>query len=182
MTTITNGESGSSVRTKLNMALAVTDSQLGGTSFPGSPALNDRYYRTDRNIQYYYDGTRWLSTHLFDQSFGTFSGIAATTSLYLTVPALGTYGVWLVSWQISAARTAAGEWDIALARRNASNVGATIDTRDGSADADTVIITETRPLGSVLDATARQLQVGLTEISGASVLTGSVSLQYRLIG
>ncbi|MBA3829885.1 MAG: hypothetical protein H0X33_13175 [Taibaiella sp.] len=32
-----------------------------GTSFPGTPTTNQRYFRTDRGIQYYYDGTRWLS-------------------------------------------------------------------------------------------------------------------------
>jgi len=33
-----------------------------GTSFPGTPASGDRFLRTDRNIEYYYDGTQWLST------------------------------------------------------------------------------------------------------------------------
>src|ERR1700754_4638544 len=36
-----------------------------GTSFPVSPATGDVFYRTDRHIEYYYDGTRWLSTQLF---------------------------------------------------------------------------------------------------------------------
>jgi len=32
-----------------------------GTSFPGSPATNDMYFRTDRSLLYFYDGTRWLT-------------------------------------------------------------------------------------------------------------------------
>jgi len=32
-----------------------------GTSFPGSKATNDRYFRTDIGEEYYWDGTRWAS-------------------------------------------------------------------------------------------------------------------------
>ena len=32
-----------------------------GTSFPGSKATNDRYYRTDLQSEYIWDGTRWIS-------------------------------------------------------------------------------------------------------------------------
>lgn len=31
-----------------------------GTSFPGSPALNDRFFRTDLGEEYQWDGSRWL--------------------------------------------------------------------------------------------------------------------------
>lgn len=34
-----------------------------GTSFPGSPATNDLYFRTDLGSIFRYDGTRWLSVH-----------------------------------------------------------------------------------------------------------------------
>lgn len=37
----------------------------GGTAFPSSPATGDRYWRTDLGIEFYYDGTRWLSTVLY---------------------------------------------------------------------------------------------------------------------
>jgi len=32
-----------------------------GTSFPGSPATNTIFFRTDLGMPFYYDGTRWLS-------------------------------------------------------------------------------------------------------------------------
>jgi hypothetical protein len=32
-----------------------------GTVFPATPYTSQRYFRTDRGIEYYYDGTRWLS-------------------------------------------------------------------------------------------------------------------------
>lgn len=44
---------------------AASSGYAEGTSFPGSPATNEKYYRTDRNLLYYYDGTRWLTTQVF---------------------------------------------------------------------------------------------------------------------
>lgn len=35
-----------------------------GTSFPGGPATNDLFYRTDLALLFFYDGTRWLSTQV----------------------------------------------------------------------------------------------------------------------
>jgi hypothetical protein len=39
-----------------------------GTSFPGSPSTNDLFFRTDRGLIYYYDGTRWLTVTLYTQT------------------------------------------------------------------------------------------------------------------
>jgi hypothetical protein len=36
-----------------------------GASFPASPATYQRYFRTDRGLEYYYDGTRWLTTQIW---------------------------------------------------------------------------------------------------------------------
>lgn len=41
-----------------------------GTSFPGSKATNDRYYRTDLEMEFYWDGTRWVTTEVFEIAFG----------------------------------------------------------------------------------------------------------------
>lgn len=40
-----------------------------GTSFPAQPAYGDNrpFWRTDRGMEYYYDGTRWLSTQMFSR-------------------------------------------------------------------------------------------------------------------
>ena len=49
-------------------ALAMGNSHViwnAGSSFPGSKATNDRYYRTDLGLEFYWDGTRWLTTTLY---------------------------------------------------------------------------------------------------------------------
>lgn len=39
-----------------------------GTSFPVSPATNDRFFRTDLGYLCYYDGTRWLTVNEYSSS------------------------------------------------------------------------------------------------------------------
>lgn len=75
-----------------------------GTSFPGSKATNDRYWRTDLSMEFYWDGTRWLSTQLFTlemrwigtgASQAISSGVTAATNGI--VPGLqGGSDIWIV--------------------------------------------------------------------------------------
>jgi hypothetical protein len=40
-----------------------------GTAFPTSPATNDQFWRSDLGMEFFYDGTRWLSTVLHSLTF-----------------------------------------------------------------------------------------------------------------
>lgn len=59
---------------------------MGSGTFPGSPATNTMWFRTDLGMWFYYDGTRWLSDELFYSNVPNsalnmgVSGIAATTT------------------------------------------------------------------------------------------------------
>lgn len=71
-----------------------------GTSFPGSPATNQRYFRTDLGFEYYYDGTRWLSVQLFDLTLAIRTAAALSGAVDFNVPvnrkhSLG--GIWVDS-------------------------------------------------------------------------------------
>jgi len=39
--------------------------EWGGTAFPSTPTTNQHYWRTDLNMEFFYDGTRWLTTQVF---------------------------------------------------------------------------------------------------------------------
>ena len=39
-----------------------------GTSFPGSPASGDRFFRTDLGFECYYDGSRWLTCNEYSMT------------------------------------------------------------------------------------------------------------------
>ena len=77
------------------------DTYTRGTSFPGSPDTGDWCYRTDLNMEFFYNGTRWLSTTLYTRDFQTMLdngfGLTATTSLWdAPVPYLaGASDLWI---------------------------------------------------------------------------------------
>lgn len=55
--------------------LAATDVQAAidalaahGTVFPSSPSVGDRFWRTDQNVLYFWDGSFWLSVHTLDMA------------------------------------------------------------------------------------------------------------------
>lgn len=52
-----------------------------GTSNPGSAATGDRFWRTDLGLEVYFDGTRWVTTHLYREVLAGPSDGSATAAL-----------------------------------------------------------------------------------------------------
>ena len=65
----------------LSIIISATGIVPRGTTFPISPTTDDRYYRTDRNLEYYYDGTRWLTVQLFSENAPNVVSIAVTNPI-----------------------------------------------------------------------------------------------------
>ncbi len=155
----------------------------GGSSFPATPATNDRYFRTDRGIDYYYDGTRWLSTQLYTYNFTHANGISVDNQAYGRVPFYGVYSLYLERFEAAKYTSGIAEWDIVLQWSNAANTQTIITTLDGSTTtAATTWVNLGAAIGAVLHADAVQLQVTYDEISGTSTLNGQCGLAYRLVG
>jgi len=55
------------------------DSAISGpaASKPGSPATGQRYFNTDDFIEYYYTGSKWLSTHSWTETWGKASAASS---------------------------------------------------------------------------------------------------------
>jgi hypothetical protein len=76
-----------------------------GTSFPGSKLTGDRYWRTDLGMEFYYDGTRWLSVQLNQMMLtnqDAFTPISATQSVQTwraPSPVWAGSDIWMVSSQ-----------------------------------------------------------------------------------
>jgi len=156
-----------------------------GTAFPGSPSSGDLFYRSDRAIEYYYDGTRWLSTQLFSMNTGSFSGVSVTSETYFPVPYAGVYGLYLERFEATMLRNGAGEWDFTLGWRPASNAttnDAALANIDGAGDTTVNWYSKSATIGAVLNATAKMLIVKATEVSGTATFTGAAMLFYRLVG
>lgn len=72
--------------------------RASGTSFPGSPTTSDRFYRSDYDMEFFYDGTRWLSTTLYIMQMTALEALAATGSRYgMPAVTVGT-DMWLEDW------------------------------------------------------------------------------------
>lgn len=70
-----------------------------GTSFPGSPATGDIFWRSDRAIEYFYDGTQWLSTFTISLTIDSRGDQTASSfgQMIAGLPYSGTYGFYVES-------------------------------------------------------------------------------------
>lgn len=158
-----------------------------GTSFPGSPATNDRYFRTDRGIEYYYDGTRWLSTHLVVHAIATQDALTPQTStqdLRSPNPGAGLYAIYverLIVASFLTTTTASNYFTYqlkSLLGSTATNLGGTVTNQS------TTINTHVQlPLniGVVVASTEATISVTATETGTASCFH-TYCILFRWVG
>lgn len=161
-----------------------------GTAFPGSPTADDLFYRTDRNLIYFYDGTRWLTINEYDMGIGGINtaGALAATGTVSRYPVRQDYGIFLVRWAVvtfvATTNTGSAFWTPALERRTAANASTTIASFSTGTGPDTVDnwVNHDQTINAVLDSSARQLQVFSTKTSTPGTLIVVGTVVYRLIG
>ena len=106
-----------------------------GTSFPGSPSDRDLFYRTDRDLLYFYDlaNTRWLTVTLYHGLMSIAQSLmpAATsgqTMLRAHIP--NDYDVLLIEWEgsvyVNTTNNGSNYWTLALSHRNAGSSTGTV--------------------------------------------------------
>ena len=170
-----------------------TDAGAGydeGTSFPVSPSSGDKFYRTDRNLLYYYDGTRWLTTTLYvatptlaDAGTPPYSASPGTHG-YLAVDP--TYDMYLVALEgttgIFGTNDASNYWTIGLDRRNAGNTNNNITSCNTSGDTASNWTTHSQAIDAVLTAGSKILIFTHAKTNGPANLYVTSRLTYRLIG
>jgi hypothetical protein len=162
-----------------------------GTSFPGSPSNNDLFYRTDRDLLYFYDGTRWLTVAEYDLGVGWVDTAAALsgTNTLARWPVRQDYGMYLTRWNVVTFMTngtpASNNMTVVLARVNSSNIATTIASfvnNDAVLDAASTWGNHDQAIGAVLDSGARSLRVVATEAGTVTGFICAESVAYRLIG
>jgi hypothetical protein len=151
-------------------------------TLPSNPPANTPYWDSTRDMAFFHDGTRWLSTQLFSIAAGSFSS-GGTGTTWLPLPFRGTYSIWLERVDASTFVSGVGEWDVILNWTSAANVSTALATLDGSADAAATWLTKTAvPSPQLLDANARALNITWTEASGTATLIANAAIFYRVIG
>lgn len=171
------------------IALAAKDA--GGAVFPVAPATNRRFFRTDRGIEYYYNGTRWLSTQLYTDAIPWFLGVqpfTATTNFShrLAVPYAGTYDLWLVEAQLSfyiAGGTALGashKWVTTVDKLGSgSSTIATFNVDSGASDAHRSSVVA---IGALLGTTNVVFSMSHTKTGTPGDYYVAPRIVYRLVG
>lgn len=154
----------------------------GGSAFPGSPATNDRYFRTDLGMEFFYDGTRWLSTQLFhyslsvgDNAYG--GGLTATFNAERAVsPYLsGGSDLWIVQastdFLVSSGGTALGA--------SHSWIATLIGVTDGGTATTTLA---TLSVNSGASAVARNVNVAVNALMNNGVVKRALNVTWTKTG
>lgn len=165
----------------------------GGTSFPGTPATNRRFFRSDRSIEYFYNGTRWLSTQLFtdpiprgDAGPLPYTATAAGAERILA-PYAGTYDLWLIELQLGfnvsggTALSGSHKWVSELFKQTSggSTSVATINIDSGSSGVWRVAVAS---IGALLGITNLIFRTDHTKTGTPGDLYVVPRIVYRLVG
>jgi hypothetical protein len=184
---VADGGTGASTASGARTNLAVIQGTTG-TSMPGSPATNDIVWRTDLGIQFYYDGTRWLS-HLLATPFPAVinTGGQVFTS-QLCTPSFD-YDIYvekvILTTYVATTNSGVSYWSFAAYKSDtaaaATQIGSTVNT---SADSANTRLRKTITVGAILggSATYPLLYVTNTKTGTPGNVDFTPVLVYRLIG
>lgn len=150
-----------------------------GTSMPGTPAANDRFFRTDLGLLCYYDGTRWLT--LNEYSVNSETGTEATSGWAAVKTGFDKY-VTRVQWAFNLSKAhsvtsyctltaSIGSASVSCLTQNISTTGSVIT----SSGAPTTASANTSGGGSITIASTS------TGTVTASSCSWNVTVYYRLI-
>ena len=156
------------------------------SAFPTGEA-GARVFKTPDHVEFFYDGTRWLSTKLHQIGFmHTFIGNGESTGniqTYIPVPFQGIYGIYMEDMIWTAFHTNNGaSWTMKLQSYDTPNTISADISANTSTHNINLWVTNTDPIDAVLSASAIGLRTELVENSGTATFYGSSILNYRLIG
>jgi hypothetical protein len=158
-----------------------------GTSFP-SAATGDRYFRTDLGLEFYYDGTRWVTTQLFRDYIGNVA-ISATGTQTYRIPTWATdqsFTLWvdafLAATNVATTSDGSNKYVITLRKLDTANSPTTIGTIDTGSDTHDVWTPHRNAIGAALDpATSPALRIDATKTGSPGSCTFAGAWTYRLV-
>lgn len=165
-----------------------------GTAFP-TAATGDRFWRTDTGLEYYFDGTRWVSVQLFAMSPTAATALAAL-SASSNVGRIGTeFGtgtdLWLVNSMVKffvasggSALSGSHSWICTIVKLDtANNSGGTLDTITVNSGNSAEWRTETTAIGALLgtSATYPAINFSWAKTGTPGTLTPVHTLTCRLV-
>lgn len=161
-----------------------------GTSFP-TAATGDRYWRTDRGLEYYYDGTRWLTVAEYSLALRpTDELVPIATSgrrIRMAVPYKGTYSLYLqklwVSYLNAGTNDGSNFWTGTLYWHDSADSTTSLGSAfNSSAAATSTWIAATVTVDAVLSTSAFAFSVQMVKTAAPGTLYIMGELFYRLVG
>jgi len=180
--------SGANTAAKLTMgaegsALTVMDGVVGwnsATSMPAGPTTGQRVWRSDLAMEFYFDGTRWLSTTLYNAqpTFESLPPHSASTAARIANPSL-TLNIWVVSfWSetfVQTTNSGTQYWTITLDAT--STVLSTISNTAGA------LTRESASVGAQISTGASAwITFTVTKVSTPGTAFLPTTFNYRFIG
>lgn len=158
------------------------------TAFWATPTTNDRCYRTDRRREYFYDGTRWLTTTLYRANIGSLANsyTGSATAGRMSGPVASLFAWWVEDFEVTVYVTApnsgASYWNLLLKQFDGATISTitTINTSAGGAD---LYVGYVGPVNTLYANTIEefQVEVAFAGTPGPLIFAGAV-LTYRLVG
>ncbi len=160
-----------------------------GTSFPGSPATNDMYFRTDRKLLYFYDGTRWRTVNEYTlptQPVQLQGGLSATGEVW-RAGIDGTYDAYVTSAEFSAqvVTTNSGShfWTLTVKKYTPASAATTIATQSTASDTPSNWVYHTVAVGAVVDRTTHtMIGFDVTKSGSPGAVYPNATVKYQLVG
>lgn len=157
-----------------------------GTAFPGSPATGTRFYRSDLSMEFFYDGTRWLSTTLYSQPLQLADALlpaAANASLLRGSTWHNDYDLWLVSYHaftfVVTTNDGTKFWTIALKRQPTNN---NITSFTTAADTASTHTGHKGTIAALLGTGEVEMEATVTKTSTPGNLYLTMNVDYRIVG
>lgn len=166
-----------------------------GTSFPGSPATNELFFRTDLGLDFFYNGTRWLSVQLFKTDFvpnasAAIGGLSATQADAYAVGVHVTPGsdLWLEQYVTQffvvgggSALSASHKWVGDMHKRDSAASNTTLSTTTIDSGSSGAFRTNSQTINALLSATYFWLSTTWTKTGTPGNLLSQSYLTYRIV-
>jgi len=160
-----------------------------GTSFPGSPANNDLYYRTDRDLLYFYDGTRWLTVNLYRSELPTLltNGTISINGAFSRGATFeGDYDIWVEKFYgmvyVPGTNNGSNYWTCSLVSVTSAIATTTLGSFDTSADTGSTFAGHSASVGALLGTNKTAIQAEGAKTGSPANATGYFAYTYRLVG
>lgn len=156
-----------------------------GSVNPGSPSLNDKFYRTDLNLLIYYDGTRWLTVQEFSADYSnvaTVSSSPASAGRYVMHNSLQVFVTTLdATVYVNGTNNGSNYWTFEALWVDSANVPTSIDSMNTSAFSGSTWNRIDMTINAAIPDDAININVIGTKTGSPAAMLFNSTLRYRLI-